>query len=168
MNDFTEIDIYPKYEDIDTFYTSKLTRTIETISILYPNAKYKSLEEFNEANFGEYEGHSHKKLMKRDDYVKWQNGDKFIYFDLPGGDNFESFSKRIHNGIEKIFTDIKNNNYKNIVLICHGAVISVIMNNFYKPSDEYYGYLPKNGHGYMLQFDDNSDINSKALKYEEI
>ncbi len=50
-------DIYPK--NIDAFYTSKLIRTIETISILYPDAQYKSLEEFNEINFGEYEMQSH-------------------------------------------------------------------------------------------------------------
>ncbi len=114
-------DIYPKI--VDAFYTSKLIRTIETIAILYPGVEYKSLEEFNEVNFGEYEMQPHEELMKRPEYVKWQEGDKFIHFDCPGGDNFEGVSKRINKGMEKIFTDAKNNGYKNIVIIGGGVGI---------------------------------------------
>ncbi len=155
--------IYPK--EIDCFYTSKLKRTIETLSVIYPNLQYTSLEEINEVGFGIYEMKSHDELKSNPEYIKWLEDKKFINFKSPGGENIDDVLSRLKIGMNKIFADIKNNNYENIAIITHGGIISVMMNNFYKENDDYYGWLPKNGRGFMLEFD---DPNNKAISYKEI
>ena len=155
--------IYPK--EIDCFYTSKLKRTIETLSVIYPNLQYTSLEEINEVGFGIYEMKSHDELKSNPEYIKWLEDKKFINFKSPGGENIDDVLSRLKIGMNKIFTDIKNNNYENIAIITHGGIISVMMNNFYQEHNDYYGWLPKNGRGFMLEFD---DPNNKAISYKEI
>ncbi len=162
LHELRDRGIYPSIEDIDCFYTSGLKRTKQTFEIIYPNIPYKSIEELNEVDFGVYEMQSYKDVKHHKHFIEWSKRERFTMVDCPQGENVEMILARIYIALYNIFDEMKKCNYHNGVIVSHGAIMSIIMEYFYEFTEGYNSWLPKNGRGYVIEFEDSSVANIKT------
>ncbi len=155
--------IYPNVKDIDVFYTSELKRTKQTLNIIYPNVAYKSIKELNEVDFGMYEMKFYKDVEHYKHYIEWHKRERFTMLDSPEGENVEMVLARIYTAFYNIFAEMKEQSYNSAAIVIHGAIMSIIMEHFYKLTEGYNSWLPTNGRGYMVEFADNDIANIKSV-----
>lgn len=135
------------YPVADIFITSELKRAKQTLKFLYQKEPDIILKELNEFNFGKFEMKSYNQLKEDIDYQNWlKDYERFV---LPDGESKELFDDRIIKGFEKII-----NLKKNSVVVCHGGVISTIMDWCFPNEKNYYEWQPKCCRGYILELED--------------
>ena len=136
--------IYPINADL--YFTSGLLRTELTLDTLYGDVKRQSLPRLREFNFGSFELHCHDDLVNDPDYKKWID-DKTSLVRCPGGENKKEF-------LERVIAEYKKLAYgnKSKLVICHGGVISSIMDFLFPCKKNFYEWQPKPGRGYTLTF----------------
>lgn len=112
------IDLLP--DDIDVMYVSPLPRTIQTAHYVYEKYPINAIidNRIREIYYGKY---SHQKNNKELDEIRQKqiSGDYLIRFGEYGENKLE-IEKRLSN----FLLDISNTNYKNILIISHGSIIS--------------------------------------------
>ncbi|WP_250277450.1 histidine phosphatase family protein [[Clostridium] colinum] len=140
-----------QYEMPSLFITSGLKRTIETLNILFGKVDYIVNENFKEMNFGDFELKSYKQLKNNEDYKKWiENIDEN---NIPNGETKKEFENRVIKAFEDLFHHCKKQKIKDVVVICHSGVISIIMMYLFKEkSKNFYDWLPSYGRGYTIIF----------------
>jgi alpha-ribazole phosphatase len=153
-----ESGIYPNVKGGD-FYTSGLSRTEETFSIIFGDIEHKVIEELQEMHFGDYEMHSYEELKENQDYQAWI-GDMTGLTAPPNGESTVVFADRVYRGFKKLvgFHRLKEFSLRHLekdahsTIVCHGGVISAIMSKYF-PNEEkhFFAWLPDTGHGYSLE-----------------
>jgi len=142
LKELKKIIVYPV---ADMYITSGLTRTTETLKILYDREPDVIIEEFRELNHGDFEMKSYNELKDNPDYQRWI-GD--IYNEAcPNGESGEALHIRVKTGLDKLL----GLNAKSIVVICHGGVIVSIMERMFPGQRNFYEWQPENGRGYTLE-----------------
>lgn len=117
---------YLKNENINRIYTTPFSRTRETVKKLaeIKNIKIEEKSQFNEINFGDFEGLSFKEIEKKypEEIEKMMNeGFEYKY---PNGESLIDTFNRVKNEVNRIVNDDKNLT----VLICsHGGTIRNII-----------------------------------------
>lgn len=124
----------------DAVYTSDLQRTIDTAAIILSENKcsrdVKSIPmtEFREVFFGYFEGLSVKEVWPgimdqagKNDVSKKKLLDTMHEMD-PSGDSedYMTFWRRIHKGLDKLLTEYKDTN-KTVLVVSHGLAINVML-----------------------------------------
>lgn len=113
------------YPEAELFFTSDLTRTIETLVILYGEVPYIIIPEMRECSFGIYEGKTRDALQDNPAlFQAWLHRNTDISFDFPGGESRAAFKKRVHLGLQKICAYPFE---KRALLVSHGGVIHAIL-----------------------------------------
>ncbi len=150
-----------KYKSGKLFITSGLKRTIQTLNILFGNVDYTVDKHFKEMNFGEFELKSYEQLKNNEKYQKWiENIEENI---VPKGESKKQFKNRVIYGFNNLFLDCVKNDIKDIVIICHSGVISIIMMYLFKEENKnFYDWLPGYGRGYTIFF------KNKNIYYKKI
>ena len=92
LMELKNLNIYPK--EVDTFCTSGLLRTNQTLEILYGTVESSKIPQFAEFNFGEFEMKSYEMLKHQKDYLAWITDETGVIH-CPGGENKEKFSLRV-------------------------------------------------------------------------
>lgn len=140
-----------KYEKANVFVTSGLKRTNQTLKILFGNVDYIEDESFKEMNFGDFELKSYENLKHNKDYLKWV--ENIEQNEIPNGETKKQFENRVINGFDNLIKNCIKNGIKDIVVVCHSGVISVIMMYlFNKENKNFYDWLPQCGRGYTIFF----------------
>ena len=108
-------------KDIDVMYVSPLPRTIETAHYVYekyPYIKVVMENRIREIDYGKYSGSKNNKEL---DEVrnKQINGDYLVRFGEFGENKFE-----IEKRLSSFLNDLSKENYKNVLIVSHGSVIS--------------------------------------------
>lgn len=149
-----------KYEKANFFVTSGLKRANQTLKILFGNVDYVEDESFKEMNFGDFELKSYENLKHNKDYLKWiENIEKN---EIPNGETKKQFEKRVINGFNNLLKNCIKNEIKDVVLICHSGVISVIMMHLFNEENKnFYDWLPKCGRGYAIFFKNKNKFYKK-------
>lgn len=145
------------YTDFDLYITSGMKRTNQTIKILF-DKPYIENSDFKEINFGDFELKSYEQLKNNESYLTWiENVEENK---IPNGESKKDFKKRVLNSFENIY----NNEFKNIVIVCHNGVIATIMQELFplEKDKNFYSWGIKNGEGYSIIFKD------KKITYEKI
>ena len=139
------------YEKGQLFITSGLKRTIQTLNILFGNVDYMVNEHFKEMNFGDFELKSYEQLKENKDYLKWiENIEENV---VPNGKTKKQFENRVINGFNSLFQNCIKNNIKDIVIVCHSGVISIIMMYLFNEENKnFYDWLPSYARGYTIIF----------------
>lgn len=152
-----EMNIYPDAMGARLF-TSGMYRTEQTFAVIYGGQRgvdiepvnepeHEVVEELREYDFGEYELKTHDELKDEEAYRGWicdVSGETCT----PGGESPVGFQSRVWKGFEKI---LKNFDGRDIIIICHGGVISTIMTKFFTPDERnIYQWQPDPGRGYTL------------------
>lgn len=150
-----------KYKSGKLFITSGLKRTIQTLNILFGNVDYTVDKHFKEMNFGEFELKSYEQLKNNEKYQKWiENIEENI---VPKGESKKQFKNRVIYGFNSLFLSCVKNDIKDIVIICHSGVISIIMMYLFKEENKnFYNWLPGYGRGYTIFF------KNKNIYYKKI
>lgn len=155
---------YPK---TDRYYTSDLTRTIDTFNIIYgENTPIKeSTFAFREIYFGDYED------VRWDEIPAEPYNEKYIG-NAPhvNGETISQVSLRLIGKLTQVFTDMLLQGEDSVTIVCHSGVIRTLI-MFLKPlpfSDFYHIDTP-NGLGYIMNIDFDPDNNYITLdNYVEI
>lgn len=108
-------------KDIDVMYVSPLPRTIETAHYVYEKYPYINVvieNRIREINYGKYSGSKNNKEL---DEVrnKQINGDYLVRFGEFGENKLE-----IEKRLSSFLADLSKENYKNVLIVSHGSVIS--------------------------------------------
>ncbi|HZJ87195.1 MAG TPA: histidine phosphatase family protein [Erysipelothrix sp.] len=154
---------YPK---TDRYYTSDLTRAIDTFNILYENEKaHESTFAFREVYFGDYED-------QRWDKVKGIPYNEAYIRNQPhvSGETISQVSLRLFGKLSQVLKDMKDNGEDSVTIVCHSGVIRTFI-MFLTPLsfDNYYRIDTPNGLGYILDVDFDEDNHYPTLnRYEPI
>ncbi|MDH4263617.1 MAG: histidine phosphatase family protein [Spirochaetia bacterium] len=105
------------------FYSSGLSRAIQTGEILFSGAKFIQDGRINEIDFGEWTGLDINQISKLYPEVMTDWMHNPMQFKFPGGESVNDFIKRIND----FLNDEILNKKKPVVLVCHGGVIRFIL-----------------------------------------
>ena len=101
-------------------YTSELKRTKETAKY-FPEENKENLDYLNEINAGIFEDFTYLEIKDKyfDEYIR-RKEDKYHYR-YPAGESYKDLKNRVLEIFKKI-----NNDYTNVLIICHNAVARII------------------------------------------
>lgn len=147
-------DVKKSYPAVDYLFTSPMKRCIQTAGIIYPNQESFVIPEWEEMDFGNFEGKNYLELQGDEYYQKWIDSNGILPF--PNGESRETFIERCKQGFHKMLLQLKNQNLINkkiidnkisIGLVVHGGTIMSLLSSFY--GGEYFDYQVANGQGYI-------------------
>lgn len=161
LEEYRETYVYPK---TDRYYTSDLTRTIDTFRILYGDTKiHESTFAFREINFGEYED------------VRWDQVPGIPYNEAyiknqphVHGETISQVSLRLFGKLTSVLRDMSDNGEDSVTIVCHSGVVKTII-MFLQPYsfDQYYEIETPNGLGYVLDVDFDVENHFITLNHYE-
>ena len=141
--------VYPELNGMKV-YTSGMKRTEQTLKLIYGDIEFEKIREFQEMNFGVFEGIKFKDIENMPIFMEFKydkSGNTFC----PNGESINSFSQRVWRGMNKII-----DRGEDAVIFCHGGTMTAVMQKlFYDEEKFYFGWTPKNGKGYLLNFENN-------------
>ena len=161
INAYKEMGIYPKCPGL--YFTSSLTRTKQTLGLIYGPMAYESLPELAEFNFGQFEMKSYEELKEQPDYQAWAYDDSGLIA-CPGGEYKQQFTKRILEGFDLLVErTLQNKASDETLLVSHGGVIVGIMEYLFPNIHHFYEWQPVPGRGYTL-----TQTQDKFWEYQKI
>jgi broad specificity phosphatase PhoE len=115
-----------KNDTFDRVFTSNLNRTIEGAGIIIRDRKIEieEIQEFNEINFGRWEGLTLEEIKEKDEelFVEWRKS--LWNFNYPEGDNREEFLNKVKSGIDRVLNMVKSGC---ILFVLHKGIIRTIL-----------------------------------------
>lgn len=140
---------YPDY-DGQIIYTSTLSRTKQTLKLIYGEIDYIEEAGFNESNFGDFENKTYEELKDNPDYIKWISGDNFSN-QCPNGESYVQMKKRVADTFTKMVNRHKNEG-RDIIIVLHSGPIVALMETLHpEASKNYYEWRLDNGEFYQLE-----------------
>ncbi|MDP2938851.1 MAG: histidine phosphatase family protein [Candidatus Omnitrophota bacterium] len=123
---------------IHKVYSSDRKRAIQTAKIVFKGLDIERLSDLREMHFGIFEGLTYGQITKGypQIYKKWL--DSPLSSNIPQGENFYSFRKRILKVVRKI---VSLNYNKTIAIVCHGGTIGILINHILKSRD-FWRHIP--------------------------
>lgn len=150
--------------DWESFYTSGLIRTKETLEILFGEQRAAKEEpDLREMDFGAFEGKFYEMLKDDPAYQDWISGDNERNT-CPGGESGEQMKERVLSALDRI---LHRNPAKRIVIVTHGGPIAAIMQQLFPEKNlNRYEWKPECGEGYLLRIT-GSSFAECAAEYEK-
>lgn len=139
--------ISPYPHRFDHYYTSDLTRCIQTSHLLFPGENLTSVPEFREMNFGDWERCTFEALKDKYHYQKWLSD--FEMTAPPNGEYLSEFQYRIKAGWQKCMQQSTGNR---IAIVTHGGVIRSLLTDFAAEPKGFWNWKIPYAAGYELQF----------------
>lgn len=143
------------YPAVDGLFVSPMKRCVQTAEILYPGLTPVCIKEWEEMDFGEFEGKNYQELREDKRYQKWIDSGGTLPF--PGGEGREDFSLRCEKGFRKMMEKAgiakkagpgkKGKSVKTLGMIVHGGTIMALMERY--AGGNYFDYQAANGKGYL-------------------
>ncbi|MCL2377753.1 MAG: histidine phosphatase family protein [Defluviitaleaceae bacterium] len=150
--DLKNQNIYPKQADI--YITSGLQRTEQTLDLLYGPVERAVMPQLMEYGFGSFEMKSHNDLDGNADYQAWID-DQTGQFACPGGESKQVFSRRVSKGLVVLLAKARK---VSVLAVCHGGVITYIMEELFPGKHNFYEWQPQPGRGYTLTVAPDGDV----------
>lgn len=149
------------FPQIDLLFTSPMKRCVQTAEILYPGLSPVQIEEWEEMDFGAFEGKNYMELQGDKRYQEWIDSNGTLPF--PEGENREDFIIRCDRGFQKMAEIIKltkaEKRYRKIGMIVHGGTIMALLSKY--GDGDYFDYQVANGKGFVCtiqHFDTNPEV----------
>lgn len=137
------------YPDAKAYYTSPLSRCIDSLKLLYPDAQPTVIEAMKECDFGKWEGKSAKDLEHDPDFAAWiESGSSMA---PPGGEDGGQFMQRVCMAFEQLVQQMMRAGETSAVLMVHGGTIMAILSAYGLPRAPFYDWMTEPGHGYSLR-----------------
>ena len=136
-----------KYPELSFIFASPMKRCLETVRLLYPEAEVIMIPEWEEMDFGEFEGKNYLELKDDARYQEWIDSNGTLPF--PNGESREVFIRRCEKGISKMHEYLVQRSTHvpdEIGIVVHGGTIMAVLSSLCK--GEYFDYQVANGEGY--------------------
>ncbi len=139
---------YPK---ADAFFTAPQKRCVETLRLLYPEARPIQIPDFRECGFGSWEGKTAKEIAAGDpEFARWVSGNgKSVT--PPGGENGGVFMQRVCAAFEKIVNGMLRSGVTSAAAVMPGGAMMAILSAYGLPRAKFYDWMSANGCGYSLR-----------------
>ena len=137
------------YPYAQAYYTSPLSRCVDSLKLIYPNAEPIVVEGFKECNFGKWEGKSAKDLEHDPDFIQWMESGSTM--SPPGGEDGGHFMQRVCMEFETFVERMMRTGETSAVLMVHGGTIMSILSAYGLPRAPLYDWMVEPGHGYSLR-----------------
>ena len=137
--------IYPK---CDLVFSSPLSRAVDTAKIIYPEKEVLINKNFEEIDFGEFEGKTPEDLKDRQDYADWLAGKLPA---APGGENNVEFATRLCLGISETVRYMMDNECYSAAIVMHGGAIMTLLAVAALPRAKMSEWACGNGRGYTIR-----------------
>ena len=148
---------YPDISKLDV-YTSGLTRTEQTLELLFGQVPHTKDPDFMEMNFGIFEGKTYDEIKDTEAYQAWVTRDHMTQR-CPGGENGNEMLERILRGIKRI-----TEKGRDALIVTHGGVIAMLFTYYFPGTGlTWYEIQPANGEGYIFEFEGD-----RAVSYSKI
>ena len=135
------------YPAIDCLFASPMKRCMETAAILYPDLQPVPVPEWEEMDFGTFEGRNYTELQGDVRYQAWIDSNGTLPF--PEGESREDFIRRCVCGFQRMAVEIKKfaEEVKTVGMIVHGGTIMALLSRY--GGGDYFDYQAANGKGYV-------------------
>ena len=134
-----------RYPEVDCVFTSSMKRCKATAAIIYPQIEIREIPEWDEMDFGLFEGKNYQELNGNPSYQEWIDSDGTLPF--PGGESREDFLSRCERGMRKMISELPEQT-KSIALVVHGGTIMALLSAYCV--GEYFDYQVPNGSGFQV------------------
>ena len=144
-----------RYPEVEHLFASPMKRCRETAAILYPGRQPIIIPEWEEMDFGAFEGKNYLELRKDSRYQAWIDSNGMLPF--PEGESREEFEFRCEKGFHRMLhricrmADEKGREPETIGMIVHGGTIMALLSRYY--GGEYFDYQVSNGGGYVCRLE---------------
>lgn len=136
------------YPDAGLVFSSPMKRCRETAGILYPQKTPVIIPEWEEMDFGAFEGKNPEELKEDRRYQEWI--DSYGTLPFPGGESREAFCRRCERGfhrmIKKLSQPAENDPVTTVCAIVHGGTIMALLSRY--GGGDYFDYQVPAGAGY--------------------
>ena len=162
LAEYKKLQMYP---NIDFLFSSPMKRCIQTADILYPELQSFLIAEWEEMDFGAFEGKNYMELQDDERYQAWIDSNGTLPF--PEGESREEFTARCNRGFLKMLEKVAQGKegHKTVGIIVHGGTIMALLSMYGKGA--YFDYQATNGKGYICTVT-NYDTNPEIIKTEKI
>lgn len=133
------------YPPVEYLFCGKKKRCISTAEIIYPGQTYKIPPEFDEIDFGDFEGKSFEELKGNPDYQKWLESGGALPF--PNGESREEYVWKMMKGFQKIATFVPEDS--TVGIVAHGGTIMAILSTI--SGKGYFDFQAHCGCGYICK-----------------
>ena len=140
------------YPQVDTVFSSPLSRAVETAGLLFPAAAHQFVvQDLREANFGVFEGRPVNQLVKDPDFERWITpGSGFV---PEGAEPTAQFHARCAETLLKLFEYMIRMDVAEAACVTHGGVIMSMLSQRALPSRRPEQWMADPGCGYTVQTD---------------
>ena len=137
------------YPAASMLFVSPKKRAKSTAKLIYPELEQIVIDEFDEIDFGDFEGKNHAELDGNPDYQKWIDSNGETAF--PNGESKEDLCKRVSEGFIKVLNIIEEakEEISDIAIVAHGGTIMALLSNF--AGMNYFNCLVSNAKGYVVE-----------------
>ena len=137
------------YPSASMLFVSPKKRAKSTAKLIYPELEQIVIDEFDEIDFGDFEGKNHAELDGNPDYQKWIDSNGETAF--PNGESKEELCKRVSEGFIKVLDIIEEakEEISDIAIVAHGGTIMALLSNF--AGMNYFNCLVSNAKGYVVE-----------------
>lgn len=146
-----------RYPKVDAVFSSPMKRCLETAQILYPEQKVCQIPEWEEMDFGAFEGKNYLELQGDARYQRWLDSNGTLPF--PDGESREAFIERSVQGGSRMLQSLsqmlvpiadvtsESDRMITVAAIVHGGTIMALLSTIY--GGNYFDYQVENGAGYV-------------------
>lgn len=155
-----------EYPSVQEYYSSPLSRCVETCGIIYPEVTPFIIDGFKECDFGDWEGKTTDELSSDPEYLKWIKSSKIA---PPNGESWEDFYKRLSDSFEDMVTSLMKRGVTSAAVFTHGGVIMSLMSMYGIPKAKPFDWMVDNGCGYSVRITPGLWMRDKVFEvYQKI
>lgn len=134
--------------NVGLVFTSPLLRCVESCEILYPGNTPHVINEWEEYNFGDFEGKTAFELEKIPEYSEWTSGRITA---PPNGENGYDFTKRLCLGLNIAVRKMMELDVREAAAVLHGGVIMSLLAATALPRRQMVEWTSSAGCGYTAR-----------------
>ncbi|MBP5276706.1 MAG: histidine phosphatase family protein [Lachnospiraceae bacterium] len=146
------------YPTVDLLFSSSQIRALHSAKIIYPELDPIIIDEFDETDFGEFEGKNYEELKDNPLYQKWIDSNGEAAF--PGGESKAEHCERVKIGFTKALEIASKKGIKSMAIVGHGGTIMALLSTY--ASMNYYDCMVSTGLGYVCEY--SSETNRMSVK----
>lgn len=138
---FVQLTNVLKEYKVDQIYSSPISRALKIAKKVGEDTStdVKVIDELSEMNFGIFEGHHFKDIVKeyKEHWDDWQKD--YLNYCIPKGDSLQSFHERVSSFIDSI-----KDKEGSCMIVCHGGTVQSIMTHLLNLQvlDRWHFYVP--------------------------
>ncbi len=139
------------YPQVKAYFTAPQKRCVQTLRLLYPQAKPIAIPDFRECDFGRWEGRTAREIAAGDpEFARWVAGSGKAVTP-PGGESGGVFMQRVCAAFEKVVEGMLRSGVTSAAAVVPGGAVMAILSAYGLPKAKFYEWMVENGCGYSMR-----------------